>query len=105
MVSMEKEALLQQILEKGKWEREQLRLLFRLNSERTVIMETIGQAISYLREARDLLDVEEYKTDSRILIANERVRDAEQRLESDLEIMAILFEKDFKKKSEKEEED
>lgn len=102
---IDKDVLLQQILEKGKWEREQLRLLFRLNSERTVTMEIIGQAISYLREARDLLEAEEYKIDSRILIANERVRNAEQRLEMDLEVMATLFEKDFEKKREEESTD
>lgn len=101
---MGKDELLQQILEKGKWEREQLRLLFRLNSERTVSMEIIGEAISYLREARNLLEAEEYKIDSRILIANERVRNAEQRLEMDLEVMATLFEKDFEKKREEEKE-
>lgn len=97
MVLIEKDALLQQILEEGKLKREQFRLLFSLNRERAMDLEAIGQAISYLREARDLLEPEDYKADLRI-------SRAEERLEMSFEVKVTLFEKDFEKKREEEKE-
>lgn len=97
MVLFEKDALLQQILEEGQLKREQFRLLFSLNRERAMDLEAIGKAISYLREARDLLEPEDYKADLRI-------SRAEERLEMSFEVKVTLFEKDFEKKSEEEKE-
>lgn len=106
MVLFEKDVLLQQLLE-GKLKDEQTNLLYSLNCERTVVLKSIAEAISPLREARDLLEMkvkgykEEYVLDKDSCIKTlTKMSIAEEELEMIFGVMVNLFNDDFEEKSE-----
>ena len=78
---IDKDVLLQQMLEEGKLNDVQKGILFSLNWERTALLQVIGQAIYSLQEARDLLetvtlDAEEDKVVSRMVSVEEKLEAA-----------------------------
>lgn len=108
MVLFEKDVLLQQLLE-GKLKDEQTHLLYSLNCERTVVLKSIADAISSLREAKDLLEMkmEGYKDDyvldrGSLNKTLTKMTMAEKELELISGVMVNLFEMDYSKESEEE---